>query len=367
MKKVNYLKKVWVIFPFFVGCILFHSCSSPNYKQTTVCLSEACSVEQQTEAYEIIIKRISSIGAVKEKSALINGHFDITYYLEEDTTMSILPLISHKGEVYISPISDSRNVEQAQKLYLNPSTVKKGTMEKETPQYLPQGHFILPLTIELKEEYHETFARMTAENIDKPLYLVVDGKIIASPTVSAVIKDGKVSISEGIMYTKDDEPSEWYKLKALIASGALPCEAKIIGSTDTEKNIERTTVLSGNFVDKDPTREELEGDTIVKNFIVKAEFQSKTYDIPFQLKWTTASTYNDITCVAFYQLDRLGGSSKIEIKAEIKELEYTRIASIFATVKFTKSERFFDKPYNFTVNFTADGIDSTENIYKIDN
>lgn len=227
MKKINYFEKSCFIALFLIGSMLFCSCTA-NYRQNTVSLSDSCGAEQQTAAYEIIIKRLSSIGTIKEKSALTNGRFDVTY-LFEDTTVCLIPLISQKGEVYISQTTDSLNAEQAQKLYLNPTTVEKVEVVKETPSYVPKGSCIYNLTIDLKKEYHEVFARLTEENVNKPLPIIVDGKIIASPVVHSAITEGKLSI------TGKFELSEMYILKAFIASGVLPCEAKIIGGSTNKK------------------------------------------------------------------------------------------------------------------------------------
>ena len=203
---------------FFIGSILFYSCAT-DYKRITVYLSETCNAAQQNEAYEVILKRISSIGTIKRKSALTDSHFDISYSFTEDTTISIIPLISQKGEMYITENSDSLGTEQPQIIYLNPNTVEKVVVEKETPYWAPYG--IYYLTIEFKKEYHETFARLTKENAEKPLIFGVDDRIIASPVVRDAITNGKVSISG------DLEPSELYILKAFIAGGVLPCETHI--------------------------------------------------------------------------------------------------------------------------------------------
>jgi hypothetical protein len=95
MKRIYYLKNVFVL----VGICIFCSCNSYKYHKITIAIDDACNLEQQYAAYEVINKRIASIWRVKEKTDLTDGKFDLTYSGENSLLTQIL---QQKGEVYIT-------------------------------------------------------------------------------------------------------------------------------------------------------------------------------------------------------------------------------------------------------------------------
>ena len=95
MKRIIYSKNVFVL---AVICI-FLSCNSREYHQITISIDDACNLQQQSVAYEVINKRIASICHIKEKTNLIDGKFDITCSSEDSLLTQIL---TQKGEIYIT-------------------------------------------------------------------------------------------------------------------------------------------------------------------------------------------------------------------------------------------------------------------------
>lgn len=75
--------------------------------------------------------------------------------------------------------------------------------------------------IELSEEGAEMFSKMTAENINKNLTIVLDGEAYSSPKVMNKIDGGKCVISGN--FTKDEAKD----LAALIQYGELPLKFRI--------------------------------------------------------------------------------------------------------------------------------------------
>ncbi|MDD4626800.1 MAG: protein translocase subunit SecD [Syntrophomonas sp.] len=78
------------------------------------------------------------------------------------------------------------------------------------------------VAIDFDKEGAKLFADATTANIDKPLMIVIDGKVISAPTVSGPITDGSARIT-GNFTAKEAE-----NLAVLLRSGALPVSFKIL-------------------------------------------------------------------------------------------------------------------------------------------
>lgn len=96
-------------------CIFF-SCSPKPVRKVTIAVDKACTLEQQTMAYEVIAKRLS-IWGVKEKTDLTDGRFDITYAMGKeynaDSDTLLTQILTQRGEVYITEIYQQREIESA--------------------------------------------------------------------------------------------------------------------------------------------------------------------------------------------------------------------------------------------------------------
>ena len=75
--------------------------------------------------------------------------------------------------------------------------------------------------IELSDEGAKIFSKMTAENINKNLTIVLDGEAYSSPKIMSKIDGGKCVISGN--FTKDEAKD----LAALIQYGELPLKFRI--------------------------------------------------------------------------------------------------------------------------------------------
>lgn len=76
--------------------------------------------------------------------------------------------------------------------------------------------------LEFDKEGVALFAKATSDNVDKPLYIVLDNKVISDPIVSTPITDGNAVI-EGNFTAKEAQD-----LAVLLRSGALPVSFKVL-------------------------------------------------------------------------------------------------------------------------------------------
>ncbi len=78
------------------------------------------------------------------------------------------------------------------------------------------------VSLEFNPDGTQKFARITSENIGRPLAIFLDGQLLTAPTVQTVISDGKAVISGN--FTLDEAKHLTIQLNA----GALPVPIKII-------------------------------------------------------------------------------------------------------------------------------------------
>lgn len=78
------------------------------------------------------------------------------------------------------------------------------------------------VSLEFNEEGTKLFAQATADNIGKPIGIVLDDEMVSSPVVNSVIKDGKA------MITGHFTPEEAERTAALIRAGSLPFDLKVL-------------------------------------------------------------------------------------------------------------------------------------------
>lgn len=78
------------------------------------------------------------------------------------------------------------------------------------------------VSLEFNEAGTKLFAQATADNIGKPIGIVLDDEMVSSPVVNSVIKDGKA------MITGHFTPEEAERTAALIRAGSLPFDLKVL-------------------------------------------------------------------------------------------------------------------------------------------
>ncbi|MGI5921473.1 MAG: protein translocase subunit SecD [Syntrophomonadaceae bacterium] len=93
---------------------------------------------------------------------------------------------------------------------------------KDAQASVKQGGTGAEVNIEFDSEGAKLFAKATAENLNKPIAIVLDKKVISAPNVNDVINNGKAVIS-GNFTAKEAED-----LAVLLRSGALPVSFKIM-------------------------------------------------------------------------------------------------------------------------------------------
>ncbi|RRD39719.1 protein translocase subunit SecD [Leptotrichia sp. OH3620_COT-345] len=104
---------------------------------------------------------------------------------------------------------------------------------------LSQGQFGQPeVAFELDGEGAEKFAKITRENIDRQLAIMLDGKEQSAPRINSEIPGGR-----GVITTNDPEDAK--ALTNLLKSGALPVNIKIletrtVGATLGNESIQQT-------------------------------------------------------------------------------------------------------------------------------
>ncbi len=85
-----------------------------------------------------------------------------------------------------------------------------------------QGNGTFNVAISFDKEGAKQFAEATTANVNKPIAIVLDGKVISAPNVKTAITDGN-AIIEGNFTAKEAQD-----LAVLLRSGALPVTLKVI-------------------------------------------------------------------------------------------------------------------------------------------
>ncbi len=106
-----------------------------------------------------------------------------------------------------------------------PQPVDNSMIQSATPEVAYTGHGYL--SIKLKLEYHALWAKMTRDNINKSLAMILDGTIYSCPVVNSEITGGSSSVS-GISLT------EVQVLAHIIPYEPLPCKVTSV-SHETSK------------------------------------------------------------------------------------------------------------------------------------
>ncbi len=95
------------------------------------------------------------------------------------------------------------------------------------------------VALEFNKEGTELFAKATADNVGKPIGIVLDTEMISSPVVNAAITDGKAII------TGKFTPEEAEKLAALIRAGSLPFNLNVLQMENVGARLGADALSSG--------------------------------------------------------------------------------------------------------------------------
>ena len=103
MTKIRKLKRGFILAGVFLAC----SCSPKQVRTVQIAFDNACTLEQQKNAYEVINKRLE-VWDVTEKTDLTDGKFDLSYVVgkrhnaNSDTLLA--QILTERGEIYITEI-----------------------------------------------------------------------------------------------------------------------------------------------------------------------------------------------------------------------------------------------------------------------
>jgi len=135
------------------------------------------------------------------------------------------------GNVTIDPLANWKATG------LSGKQLKRATVDFQQGQGLNE----VVVRLEFDDEGKELFAKITSENIGKPVAIILDGQILSAPIVQNAITDGTAIIS-GNFSTEDAKI-----LARRLNSGALPVPVKLIsqqnvGATLGKESVQKSLV-----------------------------------------------------------------------------------------------------------------------------
>ena len=95
------------------------------------------------------------------------------------------------------------------------------------------------VNFELNREGSEMFALVTRENINKPLAIVLDGKVISSPNINSEIRGGRGMIQGSFTFEEAQD------LAKILKEGALPLSVRVIEEEVVGQSIGADSVKAG--------------------------------------------------------------------------------------------------------------------------
>ena len=95
------------------------------------------------------------------------------------------------------------------------------------------------VNFELNRDGSEMFALVTRENINKPLAIVLDGKVISSPNINSEIKGGRGMIQGSFTFEEAQD------LAKILKEGALPLSVTVIEEEVVGQSIGADSVKAG--------------------------------------------------------------------------------------------------------------------------
>jgi preprotein translocase subunit SecD len=123
-----------------------------------------------------------------------------------------------------------------------PSGLSGKQLQRATPEIQGSAGFNQPVVrLEFNEEGKELFAKITSENVGKPVAIVLDGQILSAPTVNEAITDG-IAVISGSFSAEDVKI-----LARRLNSGALPVPIKLVsqqnvGATLGKESVQKSVI-----------------------------------------------------------------------------------------------------------------------------
>ncbi|MEA1929606.1 MAG: protein translocase subunit SecD [Patescibacteria group bacterium] len=144
---------------------------------------------------------------------------------EQDTILATQEKFISAGEDAAEPTPEELDL-LLQDPYFIPSGLTGRYLKRAQVQLGGQGALGPTISLEFNDEGKDLFATLTADNVDKPLAIYLDGVLLSAPIVREEIRDGRAEISGQFTV---EEASE---LTRNLNLGALPVPIELI-STET--------------------------------------------------------------------------------------------------------------------------------------
>lgn len=188
----------------------------------------------QIQGDDQIVVELPGVADINQAIQQIGETALLEFRTQGDPDAQPQPVVGPDGQVTIDPLFG-----------WEPTGLSGKQLERATAD-VQQGTAInsqVVVRLNFNEEGRELFAKLTAENIDKPLAIVLDGQIIQAPRVNDTITNGEAVITGGFT------PEEAKLLATRLNSGALPVPINLIsqqnvGASLGEESIQKS-LLAG--------------------------------------------------------------------------------------------------------------------------
>ncbi len=184
-------------------------------------------------AVEVIRKRVDAFGVSEPviQSSEIGGKSRVI--VELPGIKNISQAVSLIGKT--AQLEFYRQEGEGEKASWQPTGLTGAHLKRSETQTNPQTGGI-EVALEFNEEGKNLFAKITKENLEKPVAIVLDGKVISAPTVQSVIEDGKAVITGNF----DLESAR--QLAIQLNAGALPVPLELVEQTNVGATLGQESV-----------------------------------------------------------------------------------------------------------------------------
>lgn len=188
----------------------------------------------QIQGNDQIVVELPGISDINEAIKQIGETALLEFRTQGDPDAQPAPVVGPDGQITIDPLAG-----------WEPTGLSGKQLERATAD-VQQGQGIntqVVVRLNFNEEGKQLFAKITEENIGKPLAIVLDGQIIQAPRVNDTITNGEAYITGGFT------PEEAKLLATRLNSGALPVPINLIsqqnvGASLGEESIQKS-LLAG--------------------------------------------------------------------------------------------------------------------------
>jgi len=168
----------------------------------------------QEQGSDRILIQLPGVDNIEEAVSVIGQTYELMFMIESSDSTSGLQLYDYYDDSYLYPG------------YWQPTDLTGKDLNKSDISYENQsqgmGQSQPVVSLEFSSAGKEKFAKLTKENMQKQIAIVLDNRIVSAPKVQAEITDGKAVI------TGQKDIKEAKKLSDRLNEGVLPIPAKIV-------------------------------------------------------------------------------------------------------------------------------------------